>query len=154
MSVKTIYGMAKSFLNLRGAKARSLELDFVRLGWVTEKDEDCIGVYLCAPLNPLLAAQTISGWNRKYHFKREVEFVPVQLTEEEELMLLREKDRNRLGNLRKGGEDAFAHSGRDLVEEKLTMWIRRTHNLAPDAPILRGPELPEIRWDFFATLPV
>jgi hypothetical protein len=34
--MKHIFGMAKSSLDLRGAKSRSLELDFLRLSIVTK----------------------------------------------------------------------------------------------------------------------
>jgi hypothetical protein len=151
--MKTIYGMAKSYFDLKGSRARNFELDFLRLGLAAERNPDCLAVYLCAPLEQKVGDETVKSWNAKYGFVKPVVFVRAELTLGEESILREEKKNNQIGNRSRGGDKAKADQGRDIVEAKLKEFIERVHSIPKDLVRLRSSTFPEIRWDYSVTLP-
>jgi len=68
--VKHVFGMAKSHLDLKGAKGPKLELDFLRLVYVIKdfrsKGKQATG-YMAVLTDQI--AQRVNGWAHKYDAK-------------------------------------------------------------------------------------
>lgn len=149
--MKTIYGMAKSYLNLKGSKCRGFELDFLRLALARQRDRDCVGAYLCAPLPDGQGQDIVRLWNEKYG--ADVQFVEATLTATERELLSSEKERNANGNRAKGDRKlASAHFGETLIEQKLTDFIEKHHSGVEPRSWRGSTVLPEIKWDYFGII--
>lgn len=146
-----IYGMAKSYLDLRGSKARGFELDFLRLAIAQERDPNCLAVYLCAPLPEKMGVSRVNEWNSKYNAR--VHFVPVTLKADERRLLEAEKNANQNSN-RAGGANngAEASFGGKLLEAKLTDWIKGKHPQIRPENSQTSSIMPGIRWDYFGSV--
>lgn len=150
-----ILGMAKSSLNLNGAKRNKLELDFLRLAYAVrdlrEAGEEAVG-YLMV-LTPSIA-KTARGWIDQYGTGESVVVLCEAISGPEFDELLREKANNALGLLKEQRfEDAeqslsLANNGRELGERALLRAIEVRH---PGATATTS--FPHgIQWDFYGTL--
>ena len=155
--MKHIFGMVKSSLDLRGAKSRNLELDFLRLVYAVEHhrrlDEQAQG-YL-AVLGEA-AAQRVDVWARKYDAEALVTCVRCSLTLSEEDVLQREKVANIAGMIAgtqretvAGRSDATA--GRQIGERLLRDAILSAEPGVRE--VMDSRSMPfAVRWDFYGTL--
>ena len=149
--MRYILGMAKSAENGKGSKSRNLELDFLRLIYGVEyfRSSGNQAMGYIAVLNQRLR-WTITGWVRKYDAGDAVQIVVAQLTEEQERLYSKEKDRNRQGNTTGADRSlAVASYSRDLGEQSL-----RDHILAVETGVteLDLSDAPfEVQWDFFGS---
>jgi hypothetical protein len=147
--MKRIFGMAKSPEDLRGAKGRNLELDFLRLVYAVEhfrvSGEEAQG-YLLVLADKIRTR--VAGWINKYDAGNCVELVVAVLTPEEARVLAEEKERNRQGNA--PGADpslAVAAVGKRLGEEALR---KRVLSVEPSVTDLTDAEAPfDVQWDFY-----
>ncbi|MCW1886722.1 hypothetical protein OKA04_18430 [Luteolibacter flavescens] len=154
--MKTVYGMAKSYLDLTGSKPRGLELDFLRLMLALQLDSNALGAYLCAPLPQALLQKKAGEWGAKYGgAATRVVLIEAVLSPPELRALLEEKDRNRRGNQSKGIDRGVAASGaygEKLIERKLSEHVSQRHgDEVKQRPSFEAPVLNAIRWDYFGT---
>jgi hypothetical protein len=147
--------MAKSSLDLRGAKGPKLELDFLRLAYVVRDLRTAGGnaVGYLAVLDSKVAA-TASTWIEKYHSGDAVVVLVCDLGIRDHEMLEREKSSNALGflpapeirNLER--KLAIADLGRELGEQALQKAIEERH-----PGIISCPKPPfGIQWDYYGIL--
>ena len=152
--MKTIYGMAKCYLNLGGSRARNFELDYLRLALVADRDPNCEAVYLAAPIGR--EANRIAAWNRKYAGSRPVVFVPLDLSAEERQALEAEKSQQNASNRSEADEitrsEARATYGEKLCEDKLAQEVSSRHQGVRQQTFSEAPHLSGIQWDYFGTL--
>ncbi|MEZ5325782.1 MAG: hypothetical protein R3F19_12060 [Verrucomicrobiales bacterium] len=152
--MKTVYGMAKCYLNLGGSRARNFELDFLRLALVAERDADCVGVYLAAPLRK--NRERVELWNAKYGGSQEVQFVHLELSSEELVALEAEKSRQDESNRSEADAEtrsgASASYGETLCEDKLAKYIAGVHPTVTPRRAGNAPCLSGIRWDYFGNI--
>ena len=149
-----VLGMAKSNLDLKGAKGPKLELDFLRLAYAKQHlqgDGREVRAFL------VVAARKIKDltdqWAAKYKAMGDVEVVVLECSAEEEAELIAEKKRNTeamvsgtLGRESNGGSDA-AH-GKELGERFLRQLV--CSKFAGIREISDEKFFPfGIRWDFF-----
>jgi hypothetical protein len=92
-----ILGMAKSSLDLRGAKASKLELDFFKLAFAVQKLRstgiNALGYLLVVDKS---VARAVEAWRKKYQVEHLVEDVLLKLpTPQERALLEAEKARNK-----------------------------------------------------------
>lgn len=149
-----VLGMAKSSLDLRGAKAPKLELDFLRLAYAVrelrEADEEAIG-YLMV-LSPLVA-KTVEGWREKYATGESVVILCEEIQGENLEALIKEKADNAIGFIqdRRFAEAEYelslADLGKTLGETALLRAIEQRHPGLVSAP---KPPL-GINWDYYGT---
>jgi len=146
--VKRIFGMAKSAQDMRGAKGRNLELDFLRLVYAVEHyraSREAAQGYLLVMSKSI--GKRINGWIEKYKAADCVELVVRELNAKDVLLLDSEKQRNRQGNL--AGADralAVAAEGKRLGEEALRKHvIDHVQNVEEK----QGKMPFGIRWDFY-----
>jgi hypothetical protein len=147
--MKRSFGMAKSPLDLRGAKARNLELDFLRLVYAVEHfraSGEVAQGYLLVMADSIRTR--ISEWIRKYDAVDCVELVVAALSPEQESLLALEKVRNRQGNAPRADPAlAVAAEGKRLGEEALR---RHVLSVEPAITEVRGGQAPfDVRWDFY-----
>jgi hypothetical protein len=155
MNATYVFGMAKSSLDLVGAKRQKLELDYLRLVY-TSQHYRAHGCQAFAYLAVTSAAieQQVAKWAKKYRVPAGVVQVVVPvLSEVEHLSLRAEKDRNRLGNLAKAEasvllKDADGSVGRDLLEAALEAYILAQH-AALRGSAAGGAYPMGVRWDYF-----
>lgn len=150
-----ILGMAKSSLDLRGAKAQKLELDFLRLAYAVrdfrEAGEEAVG-YLMV-LDPTVAI-TARAWIEKYGTGEGVVVLCNEITGPEFEALLKEKADNALGLLQEHRFDeaeralSLANNGRELGERALQRDIAERH---PGVTTTTAFPL-GVQWDFCGTL--
>jgi hypothetical protein len=142
-----IVGEAKSALNLKGAKDRSLELDARRLAEtvreIREQGYNAVA-YLMVLTEPV--AQTARHWCRDTG----IEVLVADLTATELKGVQDEKTRNARGLFSGNPADSSAKLAQEAAEEALTRAIEHRHpgvrassELAP----LRGR-----KWDFFGVV--
>lgn len=155
--VKHIFGMAKSSLDLNGAKAQKLELDFLRLAYAVDHYRRCgeeAQGYLLV-LGPALQARVVA-WTRKYGASDAVRCVCHSVSSSELDALGVEKAANIAGMIAgTRGEDARSQSaatfGHSLGEQALQSAIRAAEPGVEDRT--NGPALPfGIRWDFYGVV--
>ena len=146
--------MAKCYLDLGGSRARNFEIDFLRLALVAERDVNCIGVYLAAPLRR--HKDRVDVWNRKYGGSRSVGFVALPLDPEEVLELEEEKVRQDESNRSEADAEtrsgARASYGEKLCEQKLADHIAGVHPTVSPGRAESAPCLSGIQWDYFGTV--
>lgn len=153
-----ILGMAKSSLDLRGAKASKLELDFFKLAYAVRHLKEC-GFDAVGYLLVLNAAirKTAEDWISKYDTGDAVR-VLVQTPNAEELKNLRAE---KLANARALLQDAklaeaerelsVAKYGKIFGEGALRTQISQLH---PKSSEIKSPSsMPlKIAWDYFGTV--
>jgi hypothetical protein len=157
MSTTHVFGMAKSSLDLLGAKRQKLELDYLRLVYACQhyQANGCQTFGYLAVTSAAIGQQ-VEKWARKYLVPPGlVQLVVPTLSEMEQQSLLAEKDRNRLGNLAKADaavllKDADGSFGRDLLEAVLSSYILEQHAaLRGNAP--SGSYPMEVQWDYYGS---
>lgn len=147
-----ILGMAKSSLDLRGAKASKLELDFFKLAFAVEalrkSGDDAIGYLQVLAESVDLRAK---GWVEKYSTGDRIKVILGVPSSEDLDKLAGEKARNALGLLAKGqideAEEALSLGswGKELGESALSTYITATH-----VGVVSSPERPmSINWDYY-----
>jgi hypothetical protein len=149
--------MAKSGLDLLGAKRQKLELDYLRLVYACQhyQANGCPTFGYLAVTSAAIGQQ-VEKWAKKYQVPNGlIQLVVPSLSADDHQSLVAEKDRNRLGNLMKA--DATVHLknsdgsiGRDLLEATLTSYILEQH------PVLQGRmsdgQYPMgVRWDYYGS---
>jgi|WetSurSiteA1Bulk_404760.scaffolds.fasta_scaffold46472_1 hypothetical protein len=152
--MRHVLGMAKSHLDLKGAKGPKLELDFLRLVYsvmrLRQKGDSALG-YLIVMTATI--ADTVSGWASKYDSAECVIVNVASLSAEQMQRLSAEKQgnvegmvRGTLGNAVEGKSDA--PYGKSLAEEALRECIRQRE---PDAREVMNKLLFPfgIRWDYY-----
>ena len=152
-----ILGMAKSHLDLKGAKGPKLELDFLRLVYVIHR-LDFIGETGKGFLLVFTQAikKSAESWIQKYETDYDIEILLAELTEEEKHQLNEEKKRNREGMITGSQGEAVdcesnADFGKALGENKLCEAIKERY---PDVTeITDVSKFPlGVSWDFYGRL--
>lgn len=147
--------MAKSSLELRGAKASKLELDFFKLAFAVEKlrnsGDDAVG-YLQVLSEPVNKRAT--GWIKKYKSGDSVKIILAEPSTDDFNRLIDEKAKNALALSLKGKlkesqkEMALGAFGEALGENALKEFINGKHKKAK--PCKKHPF--GIRWDYYGTV--
>jgi hypothetical protein len=152
--MKHIFGMAKSSLDLRGAKAQKLELDFLRLAYAVDHYRRCgeeAQGYLLV-LGPELQTR-VAAWTRKYGAADSVRCICHSVTTAEHAALALEKTANVAGMIagargEGAGSQSDANVGHELGEAALQKVIRAAEPDVEERTVAR--DLPfGIRWDFY-----
>lgn len=142
--------MAKSYLDLRGAKPRNLELDFLLLALAVNKSRsastDAQGVLLVLDEKVWKRAD---GWRTKHGVANDIRVVFVKPTSDEVLVLRAEKSANARGNISGGNSgEADATKSAIIAEDYLRSEILKlfpsVREQKPDLHFLRC-----ISWDFY-----
>lgn len=145
-----IVGMAKSSLDLKGAKGPKLELDFFKLAFAVAslRAEGKRAVGYLQVLAPLLRDRALA-WIEKYQTGDAVVVLCAEPNVAELAELAAEKVRNALGLLpdSERADDALASIGEELGERELAAEIRRRHVTVQQISD-RGQFPQRIRWDF------
>ena len=156
-----VLGMAKSSLNLQGAREQKLELDFLRLAYAVrelrEAGEEAIGYLLV--LVPDIA-KTAAGWCEKYTTGEGVVILCEPIEGETLEALLKEKANNALGLLQPLDFDqanralSLANIGKELGERALQKVIESRHSgISPLHENTPQKQLPlQVNWDYYGTL--
>lgn len=158
-----ILGMAKSCLDLKGAKSAKVELDFLRLVYsvqkLREKGDFAFGYFAVVPnITP-----TIEKWVAKYQIDIYKEFVfaiPVNLNETQTRELVAEKVNNSFANTKHHNKDvdkklSSGFLGETYFEEVLKSEILKKHKELNDIGLTKykESEMPfKIRWDFYGKI--
>lgn len=152
--MKHILGMAKSHLDLRGAKAQKLELDYLRLVYAVKeirRKGDSAQGYLIVVTEEIL--NRVRQWEYKYQGNGCVELFSATLPGHERRTLESEKASNLAGMVagaigEKTGGRSNADKGRSIGENALVEIILR---LEPSVQRLKDENrFPlGIRWDFY-----
>lgn len=150
--MKTVVGMAKSFLDLGGCRHAKTELDLFKIAHALQflKSRGKGGVGYILVMTPSIQ-RTALEWIQKYKFAGEFKVVVAPITDAELSILRSEKERNKEGMV-KGSmgeapyEDSDAPEGRRLGESYLINSISQEH---PGIRSLRKKEFPlGINWDY------
>lgn len=150
--------MAKSSLNLIGAKRQKLELDYLRLAYVCQHYQRLghqAKGFLAVTTDAI--ANQAAKWQECYQVTPGVvEIVRVSLTEDELARLAYFQNLNRLGmsgTLDKASvaRHADATYGRELVEGKLRDFVQEIYLGVTFSPDFRDPKM-QISWDLFGAL--
>lgn len=153
--MKTVYGMAKCYLDLKGSRARNFELDFLRLALAAERDRNCVAVYLAAPLRN--RDTLVSKWNIKYSGGKSVTFVCLNLNPSEIFELEKEKANQKESNRSEVDAStragARATYGEKLCEQKLADYVLEQHSKILKCEPNTARILPDIRWDYYGEIP-
>lgn len=155
MSTTHIFGMAKSSLDLLGAKRQKLELDYLRLVYACQhyQAKGCQAFGYLAVTSPAIGQQ-VEKWATKYLVPVGlVQLVVPTLSAVEQQSLRAEKDRNRLGNLAKADaavllKDADGSFGRDLLEAALASYILEQHAALRGSAAVGGHPM-DVQWDYY-----
>ena len=153
--MRHILGMAKRHLDLRGAKAPKLELDFLRLAYAVQhirgRGEEAKGYLLV--VTPELAARA-RKWIEKYEVGDAVDILVGELSEAEREDIEAEVRRNIDGMIRgsqgESVEGASLASAGALAEGKLAASIAEREPDLAEVPE-SAPRPFGIRWDFCGT---
>ncbi|MFC1869821.1 hypothetical protein ACFLYE_00950 [Chloroflexota bacterium] len=155
--MKYILGMAKSHLDLRGAKGPKLELDYLRLVYAIKemrKEGYSAQGYLVVMTEEIL--NRVRQWEYKYRGTEFVKVMIVSLTARMRRTLENDKKRNVAGMVAgttggKAGGRSNADTSRDIGEAALTEVILRQE---PDVQRVRDEsKFPlSIRWDFYGVV--
>ena len=127
-----LLGMTKSFLDLKGNRSRSLELDFLRLVYVNSSYTENIFKAILAVMNNEIVEKINKNWISKYEAKKfENSLVIISyenILDKNEYSELKKNiqeqiEKNRKGNVEDSNdEDAVAFASKEL-ENKLTAYI-------------------------------
>jgi hypothetical protein len=152
--VKYIFGMAKSCLDLKGAKSPKLELDFLRLLVAIDKckefGEDAVGYLLV--MNEEIA-ETVKSWNLKYDAQDKVRVEVAKVTEGELKNLSDEKIKNRQGMVdgsmgKPAAKESRADFGKSFGENYLKELILRLEDGVKQITDKKMFPL-KVNWDFY-----
>lgn len=152
MKTHHILGMAKSSLDLRGAKAPKLELDFLRLAFAVrhlrESGETASG-YLMVLVPEIV--KTAERWSTKYNTGNDVVILCEKIEGKNLEALVKEKADNAIGFIQKRRfeeaerELSLADLGRTLGESALKRAIEFRHR-----GVTSGNDFPlGIQWDYY-----
>ncbi len=154
VTLKHILGMAKSNLDLRGAKGPKLELDYLRLVFAIKeirKQGDNAQGYLVLMTDKILNG--VKKWECRYHGKEFVTVEVASLSDQTKHTLENEKARNTEGMVAgasggNAGSRSNADNGRYIGEAALSHIILQ---LEPNVQRIRdGSKFPlGIQWDFY-----
>jgi hypothetical protein len=150
-----IFGMAKSSLNLIGAKRQKLELDYLRLAYACQHYQK-LGHHAHGFLAVATAAikEQAKQWETTYKVPSEmVKVIAVDLEPEEIAQLAHYQSLNRMamsGALDKAtaARHADATYGRQLVENRLMLAVQGIYPGVAFEPDCPDPEMC-ISWDLF-----
>lgn len=153
--MKRILGMAKRHLDLRGAKAPKLELDFLRLVYAVQllrTGSDQAQGYLLV-LSPQIRDRALL-WRDKYQAADAVQVLWAPMTDAEQDEVLREIEANRAGMIAGTmGQKVDGRSGADrggaIAEAHLAALIQE---LEPGVVRLTDHYPLRIRWDYYGTV--
>jgi len=155
--MRHILGMAKSFLDLKGARSPKLELDYLRLVYAVKdlrKSGDGAQGYLVV-LTPEIS-ECVKRWENKYRGKDCVTVIDISLPNPIKNRLKLEKENNKAGMVAgaTGGKArgrSSANLGRQTGEYALTDAILE---LEPRVKQIRDEnKFPcYVRWDFYGTV--
>ena len=155
--MKHILGMAKSNLDLRGAKAPKLELDVLRLivavRTLRETKQEADGYVLVLHAN---VGRRVAVWLEKYQANDCVQCYHGELSQFERIELRDEKRRNagaiRMVERTRARQDgADASRGRDLGERELLNLILAKEPSVIEAARTKKRPL-SVNWDFYGTV--
>lgn len=155
--MKHILGMAKSFLDLKGAKSPKLELDYLRLVFAVDdlrRRGDRAQGYLIV-LTPQIL-DCVKKWENKYRVKDSVKIIEVSLSNLAKNRLLLEKKSNIDGMVvgttgGKVGDRSNANFSRQIGERALKDKILELE-LGVKQIIDESKYPYYIRWDFYGIL--
>lgn len=157
MSPTHVLGMAKSSLDLLGAKRQKLELDYLRLVYACQHYQaQGYHAFGYLAVTSTIIEQQVQKWAAKYLVPVGlVQLVIPTLSDVEHQGLLAEKSRNRLGNLAKADaavlvKDADGSLGRDLLEAALQSHILEQHPALQEGAVV-GANPMGIRWDYYGS---
>lgn len=152
--MKHVLGMAKSHLDLRGAKSAKLELDYLRLVYAVKeirKRGDSAQGYL-AVLTPQISYR-VKQWEHKYQGNKYVAVMDISLPSRVKNNLKQEKASNLAGMIAgvtggKAGRRSSANFSRETAENTLRRTILESE---PNVQEVRDKnEFPfGIQWDFY-----
>lgn len=151
-----VLGMAKSSLDLRGAKGPKLELDFLRLAYAIRnlKDAGMNAVGYLAVLDEKVATTSLA-WIEKYSTGDQISILCFIPKGPDIDWLVAEKADNAIGFLpdrflaKNERKLALANFGRDLGEKHLKGAIEERHpGITPSTNFPLG-----INWDYYGTVP-
>ena len=155
MHTTHVFGMAKSSLNLLGAKRQKLELDYLRLVYACQHYQATGSqVFGYLAVTSVAIEQQVAKWAKKYLVPPGlVQMVVPSISAVEQQSLLAEKGRNRLGNLaRADAADLLKHAdgsfGRDLLEAALKSYILEQHELLR-GNAANGEHPMDVQWDYY-----
>jgi len=148
--MKHILGMAKGYTDLKGARSKILELDYLRLVYAVKdltKCGDNAHGYLVVLTENIRG--TVQKWRDKYQGEGFVTVIAAPQPPRVMARLKQEKEKNRAGNI--PGKDPALSIGdyaRDIGEKALRKKIRE---LEPRVKELGNEnKLPcAVRWDFY-----
>ena len=155
--MKHVLGMAKSHLNLKGAKREKLELDYLRLVYAVKdlraRGDDAQGYLVVLDEN---LASRLRRWGNSYEAQGCVTVVLAHLSEQVMDKVKDEKRKNRAGMVagatgaRVGGRSSAAFS-KATVEDVLKMKICE---LEPNVEAVDDKKKSPcgIRWDFYGVV--
>lgn len=151
--MKHVFGMAKRHLDLKGAKAQKLELDFLRLVYVVKElrrvGKDAQG-YLLVMKAPI--QQRVARWQEKYQAGDTVRVCVARLSPDQCEALDQEIARNKAGMVagtlgKKVGGHSDATFGSQLGEDELRKWIEREEPGVQKCDTKDAPF--GIQWDYY-----
>ncbi len=155
--MKHILGMAKSFLDLKGARSPKLELDYLRLVYAVKdlrQSGDGAQGYLVVLTPEIL--ECVKRWENKYQGKNCVTVIDISLPGPIKNRLKLEKDNNKAGMIdgATGGKArgrSNANIGRQTGEYAL-----RDRILESEPTVKQTNDENEfpccVRWDFYGTV--
>mgnify|MGYP003587783266 CR=1 FL=1 len=152
--MRYVFGMAKSPLDLRGGKARSLELDFVRLV-LAVRTETAAGNTAHGYLLVLdeRVASRVRRWQERYEAEELVTVLRREASGEAMHRLREEKRRNALGIVPRPAQPAassVASLGERIGEEALRVALAELEPGVVELP----PEVERplgVKWDFYGS---
>ena len=151
--IETLYvlGMAKSFLDLEGAKKEKLELDFLKIlyAFKTRKENEQVIGYMSVVKSEANLENRLESWKSKYSTTPvPIEIIPFDKKEEIE-KLKREKKKNKTGIIKNSKELSEAKEGKQILEEFLREHIE---SKLKDIKETKEDKLFGVNWDYYAKL--
>ncbi len=152
-----IFGMAKSSLNLKGAKREKLELDYLRLVYVVKEytrkgfDSDTFLLVMTQDI-----ADVVQVWSTKYDAEEIVNVITATVSDAQQKALRKEKENNSQGMVAgtTGGTvsgRSDAKLGKEIGESQLQTRIMKKYPEVKEITIEK--EFPyKTRWDFYGVV--
>jgi len=149
-----ILGMARSNLDMKGAKGPKLELDFLKIAFTLQcfnaRNELGKGYLLVTTAQ---VRKRVQGWIEKYQTGGSIEVILTELTDDERRALKEEKRKNREGMIegsqgRYVGGRSNANLSPEICGRKLKEEIQMRHPAV--SKVVNRDEYPlAIEWDFY-----